>query len=126
MRCSVLPLLFVQTFVLNWRTSPRKHFGVGIVSELLSAASPVLRPESTSKAIAAGGSFTSITASEIDSYLDAEKIEIALLGIELARTDIFKSVIDNADKDLDEYPAASTPKCNTCQAAISLLSSRAA
>ena len=83
---------------------PKKALWVGIVSELLSAASPVVTDETRSRAVAAGGSFTSITASEIDSHLDAEKIEIALLGIELARTKIFKSVIKSAGKDLTEYP----------------------
>ena len=83
---------------------PKKALWVGIVSELLSAASPVVSEETTSRAVAAGGSFTSVAASEIDSYLDAEKIEIALLGIELARTDIFKSVLKDANKGLDEYP----------------------
>ncbi len=83
---------------------PKKALWVGIVSELLSAASPVVSDETKSRIVAATGSFTSITASEIDSYLDADKIEIALLGIELARTDIFKSAIKNADKDLAAYP----------------------
>ena len=83
---------------------PKKALWVGIVSELLSAASPVISDETRSRVVAAAGSFTSITASEIDSYLDAEKIEIALLGIELARTDIFKSVMEDADKDLADYP----------------------
>ena len=83
---------------------PKKALWVGIVSELLSAASPVVSDETRSRTVAAGGSFTSIAASEIDSYLDAEKIEIALLGIELARTKIFKSVIKSAGKDLTEYP----------------------
>ena len=83
---------------------PKKALWVGIVSELFSAASPVVSDETRSRVVAAAGSFTSKTASEIDSYLDAEKIEIALLGIELARTDIFKSVIKNADKDLADYP----------------------
>ena len=40
----------------------------------------------------------------MDGYLDADKIEIALLGIELARTDIFKKVLESANEDLSEYP----------------------
>lgn len=83
---------------------PKKALWVGIVSELLSAASPVISDETRSRVVAAAGSFTSITASEIDSYLDADKIEIALLGIELARTDIFKKVMESAGEELSEYP----------------------
>ena len=83
---------------------PKKALWVGIVSELLSAASPVISDETRSRVVAAAGSFTSITASEMDGYLDADKIEIALLGIELARTDIFKKVLESANEDLSEYP----------------------
>ena len=104
MHFSALQLLLCADFRAELANQPKKALWVGIVSELLSAASPVVSDETRSRTIAAGGSFTSITASEIDSHLDAEKIEIALLGIELARTNIFKSVIKSAGKDLPEYP----------------------
>lgn len=83
---------------------PRKAVWVRIVAGLLSAASPVVSGERTADAVAAAGSFSNVAAGELDSYLDDERIRIALLGIELARTSLFKKLIKEHGKSLSEYP----------------------
>lgn len=83
---------------------PKKSVWVRIVAGLLSAASPVVSAEKTADVVAAAGSAANVTAGELDSYLDDERVKIALLGIELARTDLFKKLIKDHSKSLSQYP----------------------
>ena len=70
----------------------------GAASQLSSAASGLLRIERSARIAASAGTVTGAVGGEFDGYFRESKMAIALAGIELARTRIFKQVKDQKDK----------------------------
>ncbi len=78
--------------------------GFNALSQLSAAASAIVDHDPTSRAAAAAGTAVGAIGGDFDGYFRETKLAIALSGIELARTRIFKSILEDQNKSLEEYP----------------------
>lgn len=78
----------------------------GAVSQLSSAASGLLGGGKDPAIAAAAGTVAGGIGADFDGYFRETKLAIALSGVELARTRIFKQVKDQEGKSVEEYPVA--------------------
>ena len=73
-------------------------------ANLSSAAATVLSHDFDAAVANAVGTVSNSVGSNFSSYFDESRLEIALAGIELSRTRIFKQIDGNKEKPLTEYP----------------------
>ena len=78
----------------------------GIVSQALSTGSSVVRPELASKKVAAGGTVMNYVTDSFEKRFAEQRLSIALSGIEYARTNIFKKILENSEESLTKYPVS--------------------
>lgn len=72
---------------------------------LTGVVSATLIPhEMTSEAVESAGGIVGAVAGDLDGYFRETKMNIALSGVELARTRLFKQIIRSRQDDLDAYP----------------------
>lgn len=72
---------------------------------LTGVASATLIPhDMTAEAVSATGNVVGTVAGDLDGYFRETKMNIALSGVELARTRVFKQIIRSKDDDLKSYP----------------------
>ncbi len=84
--------------------SGKLRFGMG--TQLLAAAGAVVRDELTAKALSATGAATSALGSVYDDVYEAQALNVAMSGIERARTRVFLNIRNDMGKGLEQYPVA--------------------
>ena len=84
------------------------RFGLfsGAVSHLTGAASAITGHKATSRTLVGIGTATGAIGGDFDSYFRQSRLSIALSGIELGRTRVFKQIAREQRKDIDQYPVA--------------------
>lgn len=78
----------------------------GAISHLSSAAATVTGHDVTSRALSGIGSASGGIGSDLDGYFRQSRLSIALSGIELERTRIFKQIDGKRDTSVEEYPVS--------------------
>ncbi|MCY3837690.1 MAG: hypothetical protein OXH09_03405 [Gammaproteobacteria bacterium] len=72
---------------------------------LTGVASATLIPHNTTaEAVGSAGDVVGSVAGDLDGYFRETKMNIALSGVELARTRLFKQIIRSREDDLETYP----------------------
>ena len=78
----------------------------GAISHISGAAATVTGHDVASRALSGLGSASGGIGSDIDGYFRQSRISIALAGIELERTRIFKQMADKQDSSTENYPVS--------------------
>lgn len=78
----------------------------GALSQVSSAASGLLRVERSANIAASAGTVAGGLGGDFDGYFQDSRLEVALSGIELARTRIFKQLRKNRNKPVPDYPVS--------------------
>ena len=84
--------------------SGKLRFGMG--TQLLAAAGAVVQHELTAKAFSATGAATSAVASVYGDAYEVQALNVAMSGIERARTRVFLNILKDVGKCLEKYPVA--------------------
>ena len=84
----------------------RSGIATGGVSHLMTGASAVATHAPTSQLMAGVGTFSAAIGADIDSYFRESKLAVALGGIEIARTRIFRQIKDKKGASLLDYPVS--------------------
>ena len=78
----------------------------GAVAQLSSAASSLIRVDRSAGIASSASTVAGAVGSDFDGYFRESKMEIALAGIELARTRVFKQLDGSKGKAVKDYPVS--------------------
>lgn len=79
---------------------------IGVLSQMFSATASVLTHGQTAKQFAAAGGLAGTISGDFEKQYDRDQLSLALSGIELARTNVAKQILEEAKSDLIDYPVS--------------------